>query len=113
VADCAASIRLVPRKTDEHSSSPAALATMTGLPFSPDNPPNEPPAQCMDHPKWIRWRQEYRKHRPDQSGDCRECRERFPCFARQLAVRALIDACTPLRPQQPTRACIKVVWAIR
>jgi hypothetical protein len=70
------------------------------LPFDLNNPPAEPPPGCFDPDKWREAYRRWQEHRPNPYGRCvnKLCEERFPCFASQLALRGLIDACVP-KPQ--------------
>ena len=70
--------------------------------FDLNNPPSSPPPDCLDPDKWRDAYREYARHRPNEFGKCqdKQCRERFPCFGHHLALRALIEACTPKQPHQ-------------
>jgi hypothetical protein len=57
------------------------------------------------------WHHEYCEHRPDQSGNCQQCLGRSPCFPHQLAVRALIEACTPGQLPPPLSGPPRIVAA--
>jgi hypothetical protein len=64
--------------------------------FDPNNPPRIPPADCLDPEVWHEAYASLRQHEPSAYGRCanKHCRDHFPCFVRQVALRALLDSCT-------------------
>jgi hypothetical protein len=65
--------------------------------FDLNNPPAEPPADCLEPDKWREAYAIYIQHQPGKSGRClsKRCGERWPCLPHRPALRALMDACTP------------------
>lgn len=68
------------------------------LPFDPQNPPFAPPQGTAQPATWRLAMGLFRAHRPVADvaeGDeaaCRTCEAVWPCGARELAVRGLVDA---------------------
>jgi len=73
------------------------------LPFDVNSPPSVPPPGCHDPDVWHEAYSVYARHQPGKYGRCtnKTCGERFPCFPHRLALRSLIDVCTPKRELQP------------
>jgi hypothetical protein len=71
-----------------------------GMAFDLNNPPADPAPDCPEPDRYREAYAEYRKHQPNPYGRCAllVCAQTFPCMGHQLALRALIDACTPRQP---------------
>jgi hypothetical protein len=61
------------------------------LAFDPDEPPAEPPPECVSP---TIWRLTHRLHRTHQlaADQLCTCGDRFPCAARRLADRGFLEA---------------------
>ncbi|HEX8346249.1 MAG TPA: hypothetical protein VF657_16140 [Actinoplanes sp.] len=68
---------------------------MLALPFDPEDPPAQPPAECDDDLTWRLAYQIFRDHRSDADGFCITCvpGEFNPCVGRHLALRGFLAAC--------------------
>lgn len=68
------------------------------LPFDPQNPPFAPPQGTAQPATWRLAMGLFRAHRPEgdvaegEEASCRTCEAVWPCGARELALRGLIDA---------------------
>jgi hypothetical protein len=69
------------------------------IPFDVNNPPATPPIGCLEPEKWDEAYSALRQHGSNSYGYCadKHCGTRYPRFAGQMALRVLIDSCTPKR----------------
>jgi hypothetical protein len=65
---------------------------VTGLPFDTQDPPVDPPAQCIDPDVWRRCRALYGQHRPTGDDLC-ECGHPWPCGSSIAATRLMLVTC--------------------
>jgi hypothetical protein len=64
--------------------------------WSLDDPPTEPPAECHNPELWAEMRGLWGEHQlKERDGRC-ACGERWPCAETRIALRGLMNACTPL-----------------
>jgi hypothetical protein len=61
--------------------------------FDPEDPPEQPPAGCVDPLLWRVAHALHLEHRPEPDNRC-NCGEVFPCTRACLAARGLLTACT-------------------
>src|SRR2546430_2393751 len=73
------------------------------IPFDVNNPPATPPIGCLEPEKWGEAYSVLRQHEsnPYGHGANKHCGARYPCFAGQVALRTLIDSCTPKQQMIP------------
>lgn len=67
---------------------------MLHLSWDAEEPPNDPPADCVNPPAWAEAFKLWGEHQLKDGVWCR-CRRRWPCTEYKLAVRGLVNACTP------------------
>jgi hypothetical protein len=68
---------------------------VTTLPYEPDEPPVDPPAECMNRLMWQLARRVFADHQPGPDSWCLVCRpfQFYPCVGRQLANVGLRESC--------------------
>jgi hypothetical protein len=66
---------------------------MVTLSFDTENPPEQPPVDCVDPLLWRVSHALREEHRFDHGDRCL-CGDRYPCNRVRLAERGLITACT-------------------
>jgi hypothetical protein len=67
---------------------------MEPLTWDVNNPPEVPPAGCLDRQRWQLSYQVFAAHQVEDAGSrCQACGEVWPCSGRRRAVRGLVTAC--------------------
>jgi hypothetical protein len=66
---------------------------MAGIRYDPENPPEQPPGECVDPLLWRVAHALHQEHQLELDDRC-TCGEIFPCARAGLAARGLLIACT-------------------